>query len=122
MLIQAKVIKQIKNGVEVEIRKDCGCCKFCKPKPEIFFITTKKKYKKGQRVKVDVNSAYFWRALGLLVCLPLVTLIIVLGVLLKAGWPEILAAMISLLICFAEYAAIYFYDRTIKTADLYRII
>ena len=122
MLIQATVIKQTKTGVELETRKDCGGCKSCKPRVETFFVATKKKYKIGQQVNVDVNTAYFWRALVLLICLPLFTLVAVLVVLIKAGLLEILAAAISLLICLAEYVAIYFYDKTLKTADFYKIV
>lgn len=123
MLIQAKVIRQTKSGVEVETRKDCGGCSICQPaKPETFMIKTHRKYKKGRIVNIELNTGYFWRALSLLICLPLITLVIVLSFLLRFGFSEILAAIISLAICLLEYIGIYFYDRTIKTEDLYRIV
>ena len=124
MLIQAKVLRQAKDGIEIEIcsQKYCGACKICKPKSEKLFIKTRRKYKKGQLIKVEFNSKYFWHALGLLICLPLLTLIIVLGGLLKIGLSEILATGITLTVCLAEYVGIYFYDRTIKMANLYKII
>lgn len=122
--MSAKVLKQTNGGVEVETcpQKDCGACKVCKPKSEKLFVKTRRKLKKGQLVKIEIDSKYFWRALGLLIFLPVLTLTIVLSALLKIGLSEFLAALIALLICFAEYVAIYFYDRTIKTAELYRII
>ena len=124
MLLAVKILKQRKGGVEVETcpLQDCGACKICKPKSEKLFIKTRRKYKKGQLVRVALNTVYFWRALGLLICLPLVTLLLVLSLLLQAGLSELLAAVIALAVCLAEYICIYFYDRTIRTADLYRIV
>jgi positive regulator of sigma E activity len=122
VLIQARVLRQAKDGIIVAICRDCGSCKICKPAPEKLLIKTKKKHKKGELINIQLNSAYFWRALGLLILLPLITLLIVLPVLLRCGLSEIQAASGALALCLAEYVLIYFYDRTIKTADLYAII
>jgi positive regulator of sigma E activity len=102
--------------------RDCGGCKVCRPGADKLVIKTRRKYARGRIVQVELNAVYFWRALGLLIILPLLTLIAGLSVLLRAGAPEILAAAGALAVCLLEYAGIYFYDRTIQTADLYRIV
>ena len=124
MLMQAKVIKQTKGAVELATcpASDCGGCKLCRPRSEKLLIQTRKRLCRGQIVNLRINTAYFWRALGLLIFLPLVTLPIVLGVLLRCGWPEMWSALGALAVCFGEYTALYFYDRTIEPQNLYKIV